>query len=167
MEALVAFGSLILFAYLGFRFGYDSRDGVVSSEHGLARLGMRWEKAARPAPGAGTGPAETRSAPIVTLRPQVATHDRCIFPTLAVIDEARGAGVAPFGSDPHAARLERRARELVAEYWSDSVWFTGLVPGTSFATVCAALEQERASIRGTVHPFPASTGTFAEKAAAS
>jgi hypothetical protein len=67
------------------------------------------------------------------------------YPTLCLLDCARGADHRRFTDDPDALALERRARQLVADYWSDSVWLTGLVSEVSFTTVCEALERERST----------------------
>jgi hypothetical protein len=64
------------------------------------------------------------------------------FPTLAFIDRARGDARPGFADAPDALRLERCARALTAQYWSDSVWTTGLVSAAAFDRVCEALERE-------------------------
>jgi hypothetical protein len=65
------------------------------------------------------------------------------FPTLAAIDRARGAGHRPFAAAPNANTLEKRARELVDDYWSEMVWLTGLIDEARFDALCAALENFR------------------------
>jgi hypothetical protein len=65
------------------------------------------------------------------------------YPTLAAIDRARGVAHQPFATAPNAAALERRARALVDEYWSEMVWLTGLIDGARFDALCAALESSR------------------------
>jgi hypothetical protein len=69
--------------------------------------------------------------------------DAVSFPTLAAIDSARDPGLDRFATDPHAALLERRARELTDRYWSEMVWLTGLIDQARFDAVCAALDRER------------------------
>lgn len=43
MEFLIGFAILGVLAVLALLFGHDSRDGYVTKEHDLARLGIRWE----------------------------------------------------------------------------------------------------------------------------
>ena len=65
------------------------------------------------------------------------------YPTLALIDRARGAAHPCLAEHPHAAQLEQRARHLADEYWSETVWLTGRVPAAAFDAVCTRLEQEQ------------------------
>lgn len=68
-------------------------------------------------------------------------------PTLCVIDWALGPTHAPFATDPAAATLEQRARDLADRYWSEIVWLTGHIDEAKLAVVSAALERERAAMR--------------------
>ncbi len=43
MELIVAVVILAILGILAQRFGYDSRDGMHSQEHGLSRLGVQWD----------------------------------------------------------------------------------------------------------------------------
>jgi hypothetical protein len=43
MELIAAVVILALLGILAQRFGYDSRDGMHSKEHDLARIGLKWE----------------------------------------------------------------------------------------------------------------------------
>lgn len=54
-----------------------------------------------------------------------------------------GPNYHPFADAPDAIGLDRRARQLVADYWSDRVWLTGPLSDVAFTTVCEALERER------------------------
>ena len=122
-----------IMAMLALRYGADSRPPYRSSEHALALGGMSWDDTAAP-------------TPMIINEPRIrlVSIDHAIaYPTLARIDGARDSNTVPFASDPQAARLEDRARELADAYWSDSVWLTGLVPATAFRKVCDALERER------------------------
>lgn len=74
----------------------------------------------------------------------------CSYPTLAFIDQALGAHGPGFSNDPDAAHLERRARQLSDEYWSETVWLTGLVPAAAMEAVRAALERDRLTRNRTV-----------------
>jgi hypothetical protein len=65
--------------------------------------------------------------------------DRNQYPTLTLIDSLRSE--APHLVDsPNAAAMERAARRLVAEHWSDNVWLTGRVAAGSFHAVVSRLE---------------------------
>lgn len=63
------------------------------------------------------------------------------YRTLALIDRACGDQDWRFADQPNAAHLERVARALADEYWSETAWLTGVVPDAAFRTVCAALER--------------------------
>lgn len=63
-------------------------------------------------------------------------------PTLAMLDRTRGEIERRFAEQPNAPHLERVARALADEYWSETAWLTGVVPDAAFRTVCAALERE-------------------------
>ena len=43
------------------------------------------------------------------------------YPMLTLIDRARGDATLTFSQDADARRLERRARELLEEFWSDTI----------------------------------------------
>ncbi len=68
------------------------------------------------------------------------------FPTLALIDRALGNPSHPFGSSLAAAALEREARILADDYWSDTVWATGIVSETALLRVRDELERRRAAL---------------------
>lgn len=76
-------------------------------------------------------------------------------PTLCVIDRALGPTHAPFSTDPAAATLEQRARDLADRYWSEIVWLTGQIDDARLAIVAAALERERAGMRSMDDSVPA------------
>lgn len=67
------------------------------------------------------------------------------YPTLEMIDRALSTYHRGFANSPDAARLEHRARQLVDEYWSETVWLTGRIPEAAVRAVCSTLEQERRS----------------------
>ena len=77
------------------------------------------------------------------------------YPTLTAIDEARGNDAVPYVADPNASSLERRARDLTDEYWSETTWLTGLVSPAQLAAVCARLDAEREDLRGSIRVFVA------------
>ncbi len=43
MELIAAVVILAILGILAQRFGYDSRDGVLSKEHDLSQVGLRWD----------------------------------------------------------------------------------------------------------------------------
>jgi hypothetical protein len=129
MVEIIVLAVLAALTVLALRFGADSRPAVESHEHTLARHGMMWDGVRRPA------------APSVRIFTAPAPGEP--YPTLRAIDAARG-DVPPLATDPNAAALEPRARELTAEYWSEHAWLTGLVPHRAFELVAAALEKKRA-----------------------
>jgi hypothetical protein len=61
------------------------------------------------------------------------------FPTLDLIDSLRPRR-GKLTASPNAATLEREARRLVSEYWSDNVWLTGRVSAASLDAVAGRLE---------------------------
>ena len=71
------------------------------------------------------------------------------YPTLAFIDRALGDAGPRFADLAIAPVLERRARDLAEEYWSDTVWLTGAVSEAAFDSVWHALELERATAAAT------------------
>ena len=123
---------------LAARFWQDCRRGLRSKEQGGDRRGVTRSDPAREL----TAPA----APSVALAAPVADGEpprgRAVreqpYPTLAFIATALGASDALIAS-PEAPALEARARQLVAEYWSDSAWTTGVVPEAAFRRVLAEL----------------------------
>lgn len=76
------------------------------------------------------------------------------YPTLALIDQARGPEHPAFADDPAATSLEERARKLADEDWSEFVWLTGLISGAAFDAVVAALHRDRQARTGAVSPRP-------------
>jgi hypothetical protein len=60
--------------------------------------------------------------------------------TLNLIDSLRPTQ-SKLSTLPNAATLEREARRLVSEYWSDNVWLTGHVPAASLDAVIDRLER--------------------------
>ncbi len=68
------------------------------------------------------------------------------FPTLAFIERAGNDDTEAFTASPHAAHLERRARELAESFWSETVWFTGLVSEAAYLRVRDALHRERVAL---------------------
>lgn len=133
MELILAVAALAVLGVLALRFGVDSRPGFESSERTLAGRGVARD----------TTPRDTtrHSEPTILISPVPAATEP--YPTLRVIDAARGEGIPPLAEDPNAAQLELRARELTDEYWSETAWLTGHVPHMSFEKVAAALEAER------------------------
>jgi len=120
MIVVLAVAALAVFAVLALRFGRDSRERYSSPEHALAGYGVTWDD------------RESDRGD----RGSVAGHP---YPTLALIEQALGGNPGALTSDPNAAALEVRARELLAEYWSDSAWTTGIVPQQAFDRVISEL----------------------------
>lgn len=73
------------------------------------------------------------------------------YPLLALIDSARGASDRPFSTDLQAATLERRARELAADYWPDHVWLKGSISTPLLDAVARRLETEREALHERIH----------------
>jgi hypothetical protein len=115
MEAIGFVVALAILGLLAARFGRDSRQGLRSKEHELAAYGVTWADL-------GHGPAGTEA-----------------YPTLAFIEGALGQGTRVLTTAPDAPALEVRARALAAEYWSEAVWTTGVVPAAAFRRVLAEL----------------------------
>jgi hypothetical protein len=65
------------------------------------------------------------------------------FPILAFIDQSLNSGHSQFADTPYAPQLEQYARVLTEQYWSDSVWTTGLISEAALCHICDALERER------------------------
>lgn len=68
------------------------------------------------------------------------------FPLLSLIDVVRNPDAHPFATDPQAAALERRARQLTDEYWPDQVFLTGNISRPLLNAVALALEAERVAL---------------------
>jgi hypothetical protein len=73
------------------------------------------------------------------------------YPLLALIDSACSATDRPFSTDLQAAALERRARELAADYWPDHVWLTGSISAPLLDAVARRLEKERKALHERIH----------------
>lgn len=71
------------------------------------------------------------------------------YPTLALIDRVLGNCSRPFSATVDGQVLESCARDLVADYWSDTVWSTGMVSETALQWVRDALERRRAELEAT------------------
>jgi hypothetical protein len=120
MDIVFAFTILTVFAIAAARFGRDSRERFSSAERELAGRGVTW------------GDLETHPGD------QVPAAKRP-YPTLALIEQALDERPGHLTNAPNAAALEVRARQLAAEYWSDTAWMTGIVPRASFDRVVAEL----------------------------
>jgi hypothetical protein len=120
MVIVLAVAALTVFAIAAVRFGRESREILSSPEHDLAGYGHTWNDL-------DTEPGDRLA---VTGRP---------YATLALIERALGGSPGALTSAPNAAELEVRARELTAEYWSDTAWTTGIVSGPAFERVVAGL----------------------------
>ncbi len=68
------------------------------------------------------------------------------YPTLALIDHALGNRSHPFSASLDAATLELDARVLAADYWSDTVWVTGIISETALRRVRNELERRRTAL---------------------
>ncbi len=68
------------------------------------------------------------------------------YPTLALIDRVLGNCSRPFSATVDGQVLESCARDLVADYWSDTVWSTGMASETVLHWVRDALERRRAEL---------------------
>jgi hypothetical protein len=123
---------------------YDGRETVRSKEQELAGFGVTWT----------ADPAHERELAeelrAVLSRRAAASSQ---YPTLAAIDRAREGARPRFAAAANAAELERRARDLTNQYWSESAWLTGHVPATAFERVCAALESARIAATETAGPL--------------
>jgi hypothetical protein len=85
--------------------------------------------------------------PLMTFRPASDTR----YPLLALIDTVRGTESRPFSTDPQAAALERRARELTGEYWPEQIWLTGNISSALLLAVTHRLEAERDALHERIH----------------
>lgn len=184
MELIVAVAVLAVLGVLSVRFGQDSRESMYAEEHNFARVGLAWDAprapvqradamstqptvptlrdsdagAARIAAGA-IAPVQVTWVSLGTSGRQVDRGGPLPYPTLCLLDQARGPAHRPFADDLAAPALERRAQQLVADYWSGNVWLTGHVSRVALTTVCDALERERSLSDAaiTVVATPAST----------
>ncbi len=68
------------------------------------------------------------------------------YPTLLLIDRALGDPPRPFSTADDRAALERHARKLVSDYWSDTAWLTGMVSTSALHRVRDDLERRRAAL---------------------
>jgi hypothetical protein len=120
MVIVLAVAALALFAIAAVRFGRDSRPTLFSPEHQQAGHGPTWND---------LEPAPSDRIPVA----------RRSYPTLALIEPALGGTPGAFTSAPNAAALEVRARQLAAEYWSDTAWTTGIISAHTFERVITEL----------------------------
>jgi hypothetical protein len=65
------------------------------------------------------------------------------FPTLDLIDRALNYRARPFSQATNADMLERRAREVASEYWSEFAWLTGALGEPAFDRIVAELDALR------------------------
>lgn len=68
------------------------------------------------------------------------------FPTLALLDQALGNPLRPFSESVDAAALEVHARKLAADFWSDTVWVTGIVSAAALHRVQEELDRRRCAL---------------------
>ena len=154
MELFVALVVLVGVGMLATPKRVASRDGLGSKEQRVAVWGAAWadrSDRAMPPPSrridtVGADPAGADSAPTRAIDAFGGKQRSPQYPTLALIERALDDGAGAFTGSPHAARLERRARELAGEFWGDSVWLTGLVSEAAFNRVRDALEWERIAL---------------------
>jgi hypothetical protein len=150
MELSLFILALIALALLAQRFGVDSRPGYAAIGHDLA-----WtQPAAIRKPVSRTPAARARRAHLAGagipvrspsgIAPEPSTLDDA-YPLLGALDRAAGPGAAPLARDRCAARLERTARALTDQRWSEHVWLTGLVDQERLDAVRSALDRKRAT----------------------
>jgi hypothetical protein len=133
MEAIGFVVAIVVLGALAMRFGQDSREGFRSREHELAACGVTWRDLTHE-------PALPSAVPAVGDEPPGECRaGQEPYPTLAFIERALGHAGRVLTTAPNAAALELRARALVADHWSDSVWTTGVVPEAAFRRVLAEL----------------------------
>lgn len=150
MEALFIPVALIALAYLAVRYGTDSRPTLESREHFLAHTGFGRDSSVRLAtstPPDATAPAAPTVTEVVL---RVLPLESSRYPTLDAIDIARGPGHEPFSASLNAQDLERHARELTDQHWSELAWLTGRIDRDRFDVVCAVLERERSRVSNVV-----------------
>ena len=133
MEAIGFVVAIVALGALAMRFGRDSREGFRSKEHELAAYGVTWCDLTHE-------PSSPSAVPVVGDEPTGERRDgKEPYPTLAFIERALGDAGPVLTTAPNASALESRARALVSELWSDSVWTTGIVPEAAFRRVLAEL----------------------------
>jgi hypothetical protein len=99
-----------------------------------------------------TGPLPAGSVRELTM-PNRPAHPA--YQLLSLLDTARGASALPFATDPQAAALDRRARELADEYWPNALWLTGNISRALLDAVTLRLEAERQALHTRVRVFVA------------
>jgi hypothetical protein len=80
------------------------------------------------------------------------------YPTLAMIDRARGATAPAFESDLHAAALESLARALATDVWPSDAWLTGMISPAMLDAVVTRLDVERQEMRDGIRVFVVTEG---------
>jgi len=133
MDAIGFVGAIGALGALAVRFGQISRRDFRAREHGFAIHGVTRCDLIREQPAATAIPAASDEP----LRGRTASQEA--YPTLAFIERALGHAMPVLTTAADASALEIRARELVVERWSDSVWTTGVVPEAAFRCVLAEL----------------------------
>jgi hypothetical protein len=148
MEAIGFVVAIVALGVLAMRFGRDSREGFRSKEQELAASGVTWcELTHEPSvPSAvlavGDEPPGKRRA------------GKEPYPTLAFIERALGHTGPVLTTAPNASSLEPRALALVSDYWSDSVWRTGVVPEAAYRRVLAELAPDVLLVWVNAGPLP-------------
>ena len=134
METVIIFAAILivpaLFTVLAYSLGPSFRSPLKDDERAMAVTGTL--------PSYTMHPSAASSAPS---KPVAQRLKR--YPTLHVIDQLRGSGSPAFANDLHASQLERRARQLTDDYWSEGVWVTGAVSPAQLNAVVTRLERER------------------------
>ncbi|MBA2277068.1 MAG: hypothetical protein H0W06_04830 [Chloroflexia bacterium] len=155
MEAIAAIMILVALGALALRFGHDSRDTPHSAEHRFAARGVTWTNTYALRADRSAIPASQPTGSVIVLaageaewdRPLVASVDAVTEsprrPTLEFIDRGLPASATPFRGAANADLLELHARALVAAYWSETTWLTGLVSATAFQRVVDELDRLR------------------------
>jgi hypothetical protein len=65
------------------------------------------------------------------------------YPLLEAIDHVRNDPDYAFATDPMADELERTARAIADETWSEQVWLTGCIDQGRLNALCASLDKQR------------------------
>lgn len=134
METVIVLAAILivpaLFTVLAYSLGLSFGFPLKSDERAIAVTGTL--------PGYSMHPSAASNAPS---KPVAQRLKR--YPTLHVIDQLRGSGSPAFANDLHASQLERRARQLTDDYWSEGVWVTGAVSPAQLNAVVTRLENER------------------------
>lgn len=147
MEALIPLLALVAFAVLAMRYGADSRPAIQSHEQQLASSGLTWDPSSRSTePSANASPSALVAAEGAAIGQMVGMHPEttpAAYATLNAIDLARDSGQPAFATDPDAAWLEMRARQLTDQHWSECAWLTGRIDRARLETVCHILDRER------------------------